>query len=440
VNARVNEQAGTVEVGDESYPFEIDCRLGTVAIDLAGVRFTLRPLSWREKRTLARYAHLGESFLRDQHIQLTVSREARLPNDERQRDALSALARWVNRTGERPGLPLDAQLLATVTLQVSRALQAAPASFDGLDASEVELLWRAARRDGVEAEEEMSSEEEWPVTASRGNTSIEAARAPQPAAARMRAPGMSQADRRIVIVPDADGSTVSEAGSSTGTPESGRSAADAPHTASPAKAGTNAEPHGARHRVSHHAPNAASHAAAQDAPTTHAHVEVPAAPPIQASSDSSRESATARLNQPLASNRPTPSQRRAERFRVILTPALRRGDPTEASKESNTEPLLTTQSERVTAETALAPARDHLRSEPSAQTQAAAAHEPPARARRTITAAHRSSLSAVDAGFDLPLQHPSDERAVPALADALFDELATRLEQAASELGIDMET
>ncbi len=145
MSAQVDPDRGEVSVGDRRWPFELDCRHGTLAVDFDGERWRLQPHSWRAKRILARFAHLGERFLQEQFVRLALGEAGPMPDDPARREALLALARWLNAPGGEPPLPLDQRVLATVTVQVCAAMQLAPGAVDDLDAADVELLWRASR-------------------------------------------------------------------------------------------------------------------------------------------------------------------------------------------------------------------------------------------------------------------------------------------------------
>ncbi len=103
----------------------------------------VRPLLWREKVILARFAHLGPTFI--QHHFLRLSLVGKLPPaSETTVAALNALALWVNAPDEsQPGVPLDPELLGTVALKVCRAAGLRPADLDERSAAEVELIWHA---------------------------------------------------------------------------------------------------------------------------------------------------------------------------------------------------------------------------------------------------------------------------------------------------------
>jgi len=153
MSGRVDERTQEVRVGERAWPFELNCQDGSVSVDLGDRRFDVRPQSWRQKRILARFSHLDTRQVRERFLELAVG-QAPLPAAESEREALWALACWVNAPSGERGLPLDSQLLARATLQVCRALAALPQSLDALDASDVESLWRAA---GPEQRESASS-------------------------------------------------------------------------------------------------------------------------------------------------------------------------------------------------------------------------------------------------------------------------------------------
>ena len=175
MKARVVEWKSEVSVDAYHWPFVLDARQGAASIDFAESRFTLRSQSWQDKRKLARFAHLGERYLEEYFLRSCVVDGGPLPSDGPEREALLALARWLNAPGGKDGLPLNQQLLAGVTLQVCRAIQTIPQTFDALDAVDVELLWQAARME------------------------------PPPRAAEEQPSG---AANRIVIVPDAEPSAI----------------------------------------------------------------------------------------------------------------------------------------------------------------------------------------------------------------------------------------
>lgn len=190
----------TVRDGEMAWPFDIDCHDGVAHITLDNRRYALRPLGWREKRNLARFAHLGEQFLQTQFIRVSLKdSDAEVPATDDQRIVLSALARWLNAPDGNFGLPLDAQLLATVTLDICRSMHLAPTVFDPLDAMEVEMLWRAAQRKQV-----MPTQADAQAPATPGMTRIVVV--PDRAGERLEQPSESvgDIDRKISLRDETD--------------------------------------------------------------------------------------------------------------------------------------------------------------------------------------------------------------------------------------------
>src|SRR5262245_27696449 len=146
VSAFVDPANGVITLGNRSWPFDLDLRDETVTatIDVGGRPARLRPLRWREKLALARFAHLGRAFL-DRQLVRACLLDGAAPVDGPDAEAVTALARWVNDPdGEDPALPLDQALLAEVTLRVCRALGVRPADLDTRGVAEVEQLWHVA--------------------------------------------------------------------------------------------------------------------------------------------------------------------------------------------------------------------------------------------------------------------------------------------------------
>ncbi|MBC6459910.1 hypothetical protein [Actinomadura sp. HBU206391] len=140
-NARVDPETLTVRVGDRSWPFDIDLATAVVSVRIDGVRHELRPLCWREKLVLARYAAVAP-----QHVDaaLVTGRITAEPDGAADAwPALVALARWVNGLDgpvARPGCPLDAALLGRVSAAACRHTGCAPTELGELAAMEVESL------------------------------------------------------------------------------------------------------------------------------------------------------------------------------------------------------------------------------------------------------------------------------------------------------------
>ncbi|HEY3699175.1 MAG TPA: hypothetical protein VGK97_07570 [Spongiibacteraceae bacterium] len=135
-----------VRNAEANWPFVLDWTCGDALIDIGERSYVLHPLGWRQKCHLARYAHLGEQFLQTQFLCASLgARPSELPKAGTERAVLSTLARWLNAPDGNLGLPLDQQLLTSVTLDMCRDMQLPPSAFDTLEASDVESLWRASR-------------------------------------------------------------------------------------------------------------------------------------------------------------------------------------------------------------------------------------------------------------------------------------------------------
>jgi hypothetical protein len=145
--ARVEVDTRRVVVGERAWRFDIDCRSGTVTVDFDGSPLRVRPLRWREKVVLARFAALGADVVDEQVLRLALDGSPE-PAAGPEREAAFALALWVGAPGADE-LPLSTSLLAAVTVDVCTAVGLAPADLDARDAAEVEALWRCTS--GVEA-------------------------------------------------------------------------------------------------------------------------------------------------------------------------------------------------------------------------------------------------------------------------------------------------
>jgi hypothetical protein len=397
VTARVSDLATEVSVDAQSWKFELDSRHGTASVQLGGQRFTLRVQSWREKRILARFAHLGEAFLEDQFLRLCLSAGEAPPQAGPEREALIALARWLNAPGGTPGLPLDQHLLANVTLQICQAIHTAPQTFDGLDAADVELFWQAVRA-GT------------PVVAE------------------------SQAANRILVMADA---TAADAG---------------PRAAAPASAPvlrTDNELPGVRTAPGVPGPEAAREPvpAGESAPSAHAAGLHPAG---------DRGKPTSRAI-PAVATPPRPEQQSEApqapsgtgRFRVLLDARVDRPQQ-HRSMPGQAAPHAGDKAPAVLLAAKAAPALlDTRRSDP----EPAAWLQPPGTSERahpllSAFALDRSARGGVrtepgpDSGDNgRPRAWPAQTSPQPSAGgDSIFEELAARLEQAAAEQGIDLET
>ena len=161
-------------------------RAGVARVQLGEVIYTARPMVWRDKQILARFAELGPVFLRRQVLSLCLAPGTPLPEAEVDLQDLLELVLWVQRPRSGQPVLLEPGALATVTLGVCRALGVPPADLDDREAPEVEALWQAAQ-----------SQSAGPV-------------GPQPALSvaprrGMAAPADEQGVRRILVVPDPPG-------------------------------------------------------------------------------------------------------------------------------------------------------------------------------------------------------------------------------------------
>jgi hypothetical protein len=140
VTATVDARTLSVADGDKRYRFTADCGAGTASVDADGGAISLRLLRWGEKCALARFASAGADFLAGQMLRLCADQSA-----EGAREAALALVLWLHAPGEPP-LPMDARLLARVTLDLCQALTMPLAELALRPAPEVELLWQALGR------------------------------------------------------------------------------------------------------------------------------------------------------------------------------------------------------------------------------------------------------------------------------------------------------
>lgn len=145
---RIDAAAGLVEAEEARFPLTLDCRDGTARLRCGEAVFVLRPIRWREKANLARFAHLGAAFLEEAFLRLSLIGEPPLPDDAKARQALSRLAEWLNAPGRERPLPLNPLLLARASAALCRGLGLRPQDLDDLPAGEVEALWIAI--DGIE--------------------------------------------------------------------------------------------------------------------------------------------------------------------------------------------------------------------------------------------------------------------------------------------------
>ena len=180
---QVDAQNLRITAGERSWSFEVDCRADCVRIELQGAEYRLRPLQWRDKRVLSRFAAAGEAFLIREFVRVSLADTADLPRDNEFLSLLFELARWYNSPDGREALPFDARTLSIVTLELCRSMALAPEHFDQRSADEVEALWYAVRRT---QNDQADHEREAAPTVNRGLS------------AQIESPGLT----KILIVPD----------------------------------------------------------------------------------------------------------------------------------------------------------------------------------------------------------------------------------------------
>jgi hypothetical protein len=149
VTATVDATTLTVRGGEQRYRFVVDCASGNASLEADGVTIGIRLLRWGEKCALARFAAAGVDFLARQLLHICSDPA---PPDAATRDAALALVQWVHAPDEPP-LPMDARLLARVTLDLCDVLGCGIEDLALRPAPEVEALWHARdQRQPVPAE------------------------------------------------------------------------------------------------------------------------------------------------------------------------------------------------------------------------------------------------------------------------------------------------
>lgn len=141
MTATVDTRSGTVRDGERQFRFTADCLAGTATLDCDGRRIGVRVLRWAEKSALARFASAGAAFLSAQLLQVCAGAAESDPECA----AALALLLWLDAPDEPP-LPMDARLLAQVTLDLCAALGTSVDDLARRPAAEVETLWRAMDR------------------------------------------------------------------------------------------------------------------------------------------------------------------------------------------------------------------------------------------------------------------------------------------------------
>jgi hypothetical protein len=151
VNARIDPLRGEIGLGERTFRFRLDCRADAAVVRIGEREYRVRPLEWREKARLSRYASLGDARMTRELVHLCADLgedESVAPDTEA---VLVELTRWINDpSGYTPGLPFDADSVAAVTLQLCRATHLRPVDFDARGAWEVEAMWKAVATDTPE--------------------------------------------------------------------------------------------------------------------------------------------------------------------------------------------------------------------------------------------------------------------------------------------------
>jgi hypothetical protein len=165
---------------------EIDLRTGRAAMEFGGRRFLVGTIQWDELGALARFAHLGPPFVRRELVRLAVHEEGGPPAEAAEEEILAAVAMWLATAGREAPLDLDPANIAAATRDVCRSLRIAPAELDGRPAPDVAALWRSC-----------APVDEGPAADTAGRVAEEPAAAEEPAGA-----GDEDGYTRILVVPD----------------------------------------------------------------------------------------------------------------------------------------------------------------------------------------------------------------------------------------------
>jgi hypothetical protein len=374
------DESGTLRVAGKRLRF--DASSGTVRAELDAGVFVVKPLLWRSKRALARFTRMGDEFVREQV--LSVSVEGDLPLDPEARRELWAVVAWLN----APGIGFESGALSQVTLDVCRAAGLAPRDLDEREAWEVESLWHASRRDDEPRADQARS-------ASRADDGLNRILVvPDPATRRTGPPATASNVERSAVDARNEGQAANEA-ARTSTPSSGESG---PATRSPNARGSGTAPHEPR-------PNGRD----------------------QRSSSLRFRVLPAASREPAGKARATAAQ---DRFSVssASTPSLIDSDSDSVAFHE------TPRGEQLPPSMGGRPARSTLHSHGSS----VAAAVIPSAAPMSSAVPARFTLPRVDSASPA-LPQALGQRAEPLDTEALFDELSDRFEQAAAELGIDLE-
>lgn len=118
--ARIRTRPLEIETDRRTVPLVLDLDRGSALFDWDNRRYSVRPLRWRAKIQLARFAHLGPEFIDDRLLELSLENQP-TPDDDELRDVVRTVARWLESAGrtEAP-LPFDELELLRSARELSR--------------------------------------------------------------------------------------------------------------------------------------------------------------------------------------------------------------------------------------------------------------------------------------------------------------------------------
>jgi hypothetical protein len=158
VRARVVVPNLVVQFGESSWPFQVNLHDGSASIAIDGSQYTVRPLTWREKLRLARFARQDETFIQARFLETCMDGPETYTASGPAQAVLLALAMWINLPAQHhAGLALDQNQLATVTADLCRSLGVGPMAIAELQATEVEVLWQSLQPETTDDENPQSS-------------------------------------------------------------------------------------------------------------------------------------------------------------------------------------------------------------------------------------------------------------------------------------------
>ena len=148
--ARMDPLAQQAEVGGRTYRLRLDCRAEAALVTVGEREYRVRLLQWREKAMLSRFTALGETLVMREFVRLCTDTTEELPQETA--TVLWEVAAWINDPSHSgAAIPFDRRSVATVMLQLCRAMQLRPGDFDGRPAVEVEEMWQALNSENPQA-------------------------------------------------------------------------------------------------------------------------------------------------------------------------------------------------------------------------------------------------------------------------------------------------